>query len=320
MRTSALAMGTMTFGGEADEDAAKQIFQRCLDAGINHFDTADVYQGGRSEEILGRLMQGNRDALVVASKVYFPTGNKGENDRGLSRKHIVRSVEGSLRRLGTDRLDLLYLHRWDEATALEETVRALEVLVAQGKVLYPALSNFSAWQSALTLCEQRRWNFAPIVALQPMYNLLKRQAEVELLPFALHHKLAVFSYSPLAGGVLSGKYQNATDGQARGRLDVSEVYRMRYQDGLAVGGAFSEVAKRYSIAAPTLALAWVLHQKGVTAPLVGARNLQQLEPLLAAVDVRLSDEQLRELEGLVPTPAPATDRSEEGKTDGLGAR
>src|SRR3954451_15755484 len=181
VKVSRVALGAMSFGGDADEATAWQIYRAARDAGINLIDTADVYNEGRSEEFLGRFMRGGeRDEVVLATKAYFPMG-PGPNSRGSSRYHLVRAVEASLRRLQTDRIDLFYLHRFDDVTDIGETLRAVEDLVRAGKILYPACSNFSAWQVAHALGIARTEGFAPMVAVQPMYNLVKRTAEIELL-------------------------------------------------------------------------------------------------------------------------------------------
>ncbi|HEY5951362.1 MAG TPA: aldo/keto reductase, partial [Kofleriaceae bacterium] len=205
VKVSRLALGAMSFGGDSDEATAGQIWRAAREAGVNFIDTADVYNEGRSEEIVGRLMKGERDELVLATKAYFPTG-AGPNARGTSRYHLVRAVEASLRRLQTDRIDLFYLHRFDDATDLGETLRAVDDLVRAGKILYPACSNFAAWQVAHALGIARAEHFAPLVAIQPMYNLVKRTAEVEILPMAQSLGIGVIPYSPTGGGLLTGKY------------------------------------------------------------------------------------------------------------------
>jgi aryl-alcohol dehydrogenase-like predicted oxidoreductase len=320
MRVSRLALGTMTFGGDADPETSRDILHRALDAGIDHLDTADVYNGGRTEELLGIMLQGIRDRLVLATKAYFPTG-KGPNDRGSSRRHLTLSLEASLRRLRTDRVELFYLHRFDDAADLEHVLRALEDLVRQGKALYPAVSNFAAWQVAKALGVQALHQWAPLVAIQPMYSLAKRQAEVELLPMAASEKLAVFPYSPVAGGLLSGKY-GQDDAQAKGRVDHWESYRIRYGDPayrqLAV--RFRELAQELSVHPVTLAVAWVASHPAVTAPLLGARTVEQLEPALQALEMPMTPELRERISALSPTPPPATDRSEEGKISALGPR
>src|SRR3954462_10992633 len=205
VHVSKIALGTMSFGGDSDEATAAQVWRAARDAGVNFMDTADVYNDGRSEEIGGRLMRGERDEIVLATKAYFPTG-KGPNARGTSRYHLVRAVDASLRRLATDRIDVYYLHRFDDATALDESLRALDDLVRAGKILYPACSNFAAWQVAHALGMQAAAGWAPLVAVQPMYNLAKRQVEVEILPMAHALGVAVIPYSPTGGCLFTGKY------------------------------------------------------------------------------------------------------------------
>ncbi len=272
LKVSRLALGTMSFGAEADEAEAGRMFSRCRDAGINLFDTADVYAKGRSEEILGRLIQGSRDELVIATKAYFPTA-RDPNARGSSRYHLVRAVEASLRRLGTDRIDIFFLHRMDDETALEETLRAVELLVSQGKVTYPAVSNFAAWQTARALGIAERFGWAPIVAMQPMYNLLKRQAEVEIFELARAEELGVFPYSPLAGGLLTGKY-GASPEPDSGRIANNPMYRTRYGEpkNFEIASAFTALARELGHQPATLAVAWVASHPAVTAPILGARS------------------------------------------------
>lgn len=319
MRVSRLSLGTMGFGGEVDEALAKQIFGRCRDAGINTFDCADVYQRGRSEELLGRLLKGCRDEVVLTTKAYFPTGRDG-NARGSSRYHLVRAVEGSLRRLNTDRVDLFFLHRYDEATALDETLRAVELLVQQGKILYPAVSNFSAWQAAKSLGVQERLGWSPMVCTQPMYNLAKRQAEVEILPHALAEGIGVMTYSPLAGGLLSGKY--GVDARpAKGRLVDNKMYEVRYSapSNFEIAERFTALAAELGHHPASLAIAWAASHPAVTSALIGARSLEQLEPCLAAADIDMGP--LRDaVSELSPAPAPSTDRNEETSKHNFGRR
>jgi aryl-alcohol dehydrogenase-like predicted oxidoreductase len=219
VQVSQLCFGTMSFGGDADETAAAEMFRACRDAGINFFDTANNYNEGRSEEILGKLMHGEREDLVVATKCFTPVG-EDRNARGGSRRHVTRALEASLKRLQTDRVDVLFLHQIDRLTPLEETLRAFEDLVRAGKVVYPALSNHAAWhtQQALDIQERRGW--APLQVIQPMYNLVKRQAEVEILPMAQANGLGVIPYSPGGGGLLTGKYAQ----KQTGRLTTSKMY------------------------------------------------------------------------------------------------
>ncbi|MBX2797579.1 MAG: aldo/keto reductase [Myxococcales bacterium] len=316
MRTSALAFGTMTFGGEADREASAALYRACRDAGVIHFDTANIYTKGASERILGELVQGHRHEVVLATKAYFPVG-VGVNDRGASRRHLRQSVEASLSRLQTDRVDLFYIHKFDDHTDLAQVLRTLEDLVRQGLVLHPAVSNFAAWQVTKALGLQALHDLSPIVAIQPMYNALKRQAEVELLPMAQSEGLAVFPYSPLAGGLLTGKSASGDD-----RLARNEMYKTRYAAHLEQdrGAAFSAIAQGAGLHPVTLAVAWAAQHPAVTAPLLGARSVAQLEPALAAAEVSLDPEVVAQVNALVPAPAPATDRTEETVGHGIDQR
>ena len=311
VQVSRLCFGTMSFGDVADEVTSAAMFHRCREIGINFFDTANVYAGGRSEEILGTLIADCRDEIVLTSKVGFPTG-EDVNARGLSRRHLTLAVEASLKRLGTDRLDLYFLHTFDPQTPIEETLRALDDLVRQGKILYPAASNWTAWQIAAALGISAREGLARFECIQPMYNLAKRQAEVEILPLAQAEHLGVISYSPLGGGLLTGKY-GTKQRPEQGRLVDNSMYVRRYGDP-----AYYEIAERFSAYAEergvhpaTLAVAWVMSNPALTAPIIGARNLEQLEASLAALEVPMTPEWRAEISALSIEPPPATDRSEE---------
>jgi aryl-alcohol dehydrogenase-like predicted oxidoreductase len=301
----------MSFGGDADEATSAAMFRRCRDAGINFFDCADVYQGGRSEEILGRLMAGDRDELVIATKLGFPMG-ADLNARGLSRRHIVRAVEGSLRRLGTDRIELYFVHLFDPNVPIAETLRALDDLVRAGKVLYLGVSNWAAWQIAKSLGIAAASGLARFECIQPMYSLVKRQVEVEILPLALSEQMGVISYSPLGSGLLSGKYGRAAQPE-RGRLIENQMHRTRYSDPayLDIAERFSAHAAAHGVHPVTLAVAWVMAHPALTAPIIGARSLEQLEPSLQAPALALTPEWRAEIAALSPEPPPATDRSEE---------
>jgi aryl-alcohol dehydrogenase-like predicted oxidoreductase len=320
VKVSSLCLGTMSFGGDSDDAASAALFRRAREAGINIFDCANVYNGGRSEEILGRLVEGCRDEIVLATKAYFPS-SEDVNARGGTRYHLVRAVEASLRRLRTDRIDLFYLHRFDEKTPLEETMRAVEDLVRQGKVLYPAVSNFAAWQTARALGVAERSGWSPIACVQPMYNLVKRQAECEILPLCAAEQLGCFPYSPLGGGLLSGKY-GISQRPDRGRLVDWPMYATRYAaaDYYEIAQRFCEVAKREGEHPATLAVAWVASHPQVTAPIIGARNVEQLEPSLRAATCTMTPELRAELSELSPAPPPATDRNEEITEHNFGAR
>ncbi len=320
VRVSRLCFGTMAFGNEADEATSAAMYRRCREAGINCFDCADVYAGGRSEEILGRLVAGERNEVVLTTKAYFPT-SADRNARGATRYHLVRAVEASLRRLATDRIDVFFLHRFDDVTALDETLRAVETLLQQGKILYPAVSNYAAWQAQKALGIAAQLGLQPVVCTQPMYNLMKRQAEVEILPMAQAESLGVMSYSPLAGGFLSGKYGIARRPE-RGRIVDNAMYRTRYgsDDNFAIAERFGALAAEVGIAPVALAIAWVASHPAVTAPIIGARNLEQLDACLAAADVRLDQALRARVSAVSPAPPPATDRNEETSADNYGSR
>ena len=309
LQVSRLCFGTMSFGGDADEATSRSMFLRCREAGINFFDCADVYAGGKSETLLGKFMAGSRDDLVIATKAHFGTG-PAPTSRGSNRYHLVRAVEASLKRLDTDRIDILYLHHFDATTALDDSLKSLELLIAQGKILYPAASNFSAWQTMRALGIAERHGWAPLACLQPMYNLAKRQAEVEILPMAIEMGVGVCSYSPLAGGLLTGKYQSE---DAQGRLKTNAMYKVRYGERInheiAVG--LNALAREIGHHPASVAVAWVATHPGITAPILGARNLEQLEPSLKALEVGMTAELRERVSQLAPAPAPANDRSEE---------
>lgn len=318
VQVSSLALGTMTFGGAADAETSRSIFDRCRDIGINLFDCANVYENGRSEEILGDLVADCRDELLITSKAFFPTG-EDPNAQGASRRHLRQAVEGSLRRLHTDRIDLYFIHRFDGKTGLEETLRALDDLVTEGKILYTAASNFAAWQVEKALGISALRGFVRFKALQPMYNLVKRQAEVEILPMAEAENLAVFPYSPLGGGLLTGKYAGG-DRTASGRLIESEMYQIRYRDTYEIAERFAAFASEHGWEPAALAVAWVGSHPAVTAPLIGARNLAQLEGSLAALEIDMTPELRAEISALSPEPPPATDRVDERSESGWLAR
>lgn len=311
IKVSPLCFGTMSFGGNADEATSKAMFNRCRELGINFFDSANVYNGGLAEEILGKCMAGCRDELVITSKVCMPVGSD-VNARGLSRRHIMLSVEDSLRRLNTDRIEFYFVHHFDSATAIEETLRALDDLQRQGKILYPAVSNWAAWQIAKALGISSKEGLARFELIQPMYNLTKRQAEVEILPLAESERLGVIPYSPLGGGLLSGKY-GTNHKPAQGRLVEQEMYKLRYGDRLyyEIAERFTAYAQTKELHPATLAVAWVMSHPGVTAPIIGARSLEQLEPSLDALKVAMTPEWRSEISDLSIAPPPATDRTEE---------
>lgn len=305
LRVSEICLGTMTFAMQADEPTARAILHRAADAGVNFIDTADCYpipvgpeNAGKTEEILGRWLAGQRDDFVLATKCRIRVGTR-PNDEGLSRRHILRAVEDSLRRLRTDYLDLYQAHSPDPQTPIEETLRAFDDLVRQGKVRYIGCSNFPAWQVALALGVSRRSGLAVFDCVQPRYNLLHRDVEAELLPLCRDQGLGVIAYNPLAGGFLSGKYASLEDVPAGTRFSLGkagELYRERYwhRAQLEAVQQLKEHFDRRGTPLVSAAVAWVLQQPGVTSAIIGASRPEQLDASLAAVDVDL-DERDREV-------------------------
>jgi aryl-alcohol dehydrogenase-like predicted oxidoreductase len=305
LRVSALTLGTMTFGGKGNfanvgdtgvEDARRQI-DLCLEAGVTLVDTADVYSDGASEEIVGQALQGRRDEVLLATKVRFPMG-PGPNDAGLSRQHVIGGCEASLRRLGTDRIDLYQVHEWDGQTPIEETLAALEDLVRAGKVRYVGCSNYTAWQMVKALGVADLRGLPRFVSTQVYYSLQERTLEHEILPACIDQGLGVLVWSPLAGGLLSGKYRRGQEAPPGARhvtdWDEPPVYD---QEGLYdTIDVLVEVAEGHGVSAAQVALAWLLRRPGVSTVIVGARTDEQLADNLRAADLRLGDEELTRLE------------------------
>lgn len=313
VQVSELCLGTMTFGKEADRGTSRAIYRRCRDAGINFFDCANVYSSGEAERILGDLITGERDQLVLTSKVGGSMG-AGPNREGLSRRHILQECEASLRRLNTDWIDVYFAHRFDALVPVEESLHAFDMLVQQGKVRYIGVSNWAAWQiaGALGVCALK--SLQPIRVIQPMYNLVKRQAEVELFPLAQAAGLGVVAYNPLGGGVLTGKYGFTPD-QAAGRLAENAMYRRRYAEAWMFEAAqgLKTIGNEVGVSPVSLAVAWAARHPAVTCPILGARSVEQLEPALQAPEIQLTAELYQRLSALAPSPPPATDRSEDKK-------
>lgn len=312
VKVSKLCMGTMTFGDSADEAESARMFQRCREIGINFFDCANGYAGGRSEEILGKLVADCRDDVVITSKSGFSVRD-GLNWSGSSRRHIQMQVEASLKRLKTDRIDVYFIHRYDPDTPIDDVVRTLETLVQQGKIVYPAVSNWAAWQISKALGVAAYEGLSRFECIQPMYNLVKRQAEVEILPLAQGEQIGVIPYSPLGGGLLTGKYAGQKPDE--GRLLSNQMYSVRYGEALYhdIAGKFAAYAKEKGHDPATLAVAWVASHPAVTAAIIGARNGAQLEASLKAADVNMTPEWRAEISALSYEPPPATDRLEEQK-------
>ena len=316
VQVSELCFGTMSFGGDANEEESVKMFNRCRDKGINFFDCADGYSKGAAEQILGKCIKGSRDELVITSKCFVPT-SENINARGANRRHVLQAVEASLRRLGTDRLDVLLMHRWDENVPLEETLRALEKLVSDGKVLYLGASNYAAWQIATGLGISKRNNWPRFDVIQPMYSLVKRQAEVEIFPLAQEESLAVMTYSAVGGGLLSGKYGKGVASRS-GRISTNPEYTKRYSENWVfdVAEKFTALAASNNLHPVSLAVAWAAANPAVTCPIIGARNLEQLEPSLSAIDIEMDEELYSSVSALSRTPPPATDRLEEQLSSG----
>ena len=311
VQVSQLCFGTMSFGAEADEEMSGKMFHRCREAGINFFDCADAYSKGTAEEILGRLLDGCREEIVLTTKVFEPL-SEDVNAGGLSRRHIVAAVEASLKRLNTDRIDIYFAHKFDHRTDMEQILYAFEDLVRSGKIIYTAVSNWAAYQIATALGISRKEKIAEFQCIQPMYNLAKRQAEVELLPLAIQEKLAVIPYSPLGGGLLTGKY-GVGQKPNEGRLVDVGFYSKRYSldHYYETADRFVAHATERGVSPATLGVAWVMDHPAVTAPIIGARNLEQLDASLAAAELDMTPEWRAEITALSPAPPPATDRLEE---------
>tara|TARA_B100000029_G_scaffold216483_1_gene214292 strand:- start:19470 stop:20462 length:993 start_codon:yes stop_codon:yes gene_type:complete len=320
VEVSQLCLGTMTFGGPCDEKESSIIFKNCRNAGINFFDCANVYEEGRSEKILGKLISGIRNEVIVTSKVYSPTGSD-INSRGNTRKHIKHALEDSLRRLNTDYIDIYFLHRFDDLTPIGETLRVLDDLVKEGKILYIGASNFAAWQVAKGngICSLNNWN--KIQCIQPMYNLVKRQAEVELFPMSKTENIGVITYSPLGGGLLTGKYSKNNE-LKKGRLIENKMYNERYGNPIYFETAdkFAKLAKKNGVSPISLAVAWVCSNPAITAPIIGARSYEQLKPSLESISIDLSAEIIKEISSLFPKPPIATDRNDELTEHNFGVR
>jgi aryl-alcohol dehydrogenase-like predicted oxidoreductase len=292
LKVSPLCLGTMMFGGPTDEPTSGRIIAHAREAGINFIDSADVYNNGRSEEVVGRAIAAERTWWVLATKLANPTG-ESPNDRGLSRRHAFQATEASLSRLGTDVIDILFLHKEDHTTPLDETVHALADLIRQGKIRYFGVSNFRAWRVAeiSRLCDLAGID-RPVVS-QPCYNLLNRMPEVEHLPACAHYGLGVAPYSPLARGVLTGKYaaDHAPTGDTRaGRQDKRILETEWRRESLEIASELARHTKTLGITLGQFALAWVLKNEIITAPIVGPRTEEQWHDYLAALDYDFSEE------------------------------
>jgi len=303
LKVSEICLGTMTFGNQCDEPTSRAIMDRAFDASVTFFDTADAYPlgatletVGRTEEYIGRWLKGRRDQIVLATKFFGPMG-QGPNDKGGSRKHIVKAVEESLRRLNTDYIDLYQMHFPDSETPIDETLRALDDLVHSGKVLYTGCSNYPAWLLCKALWTSDKLALARFDCVQPRYNILFRHIEAELLPLAIDEGIGVISYNPLAGGLLTGRYQPGQTPSEGTRFTVNnagQLYQARYwQDPqMQAVEKLKAFCQERNISVSQLAIAWVLAQPAITSAIVGASKPEQLDQTLPAVDLVLDEQML----------------------------
>jgi aryl-alcohol dehydrogenase (NADP+) len=304
LKVSRLCLGCMTYGSPQwrgwilGEDESRPFFRRAVEAGINFFDTADVYSMGVSEEVTGRALRefaGSRESYVLATKVFFPVG-PSPLQGGLSRKHILHAIDNSLRRLGTDYVDLYQIHRFDPATPIEETIDALDAVVRSGKARYIGASSMFAWQFAKYLSTAEKMGKARFVSMQNHYNLVYREEEREMIPLCRAEGIAVIPWSPLARGFLAGNRRRQDRGETARAKSDEIAHNMYYQDSdFAVVDAVSEIAAKRGVPNAQVALAWLLSRKGVTAPIVGASKMNHLDDAIAATSLELSEEEIKAL-------------------------
>jgi aryl-alcohol dehydrogenase-like predicted oxidoreductase len=298
---SEVALGTMQFGskmnmGNLGQEAATRMVRAALDQGINFIDTADVYSLGESETLVGNALKGVRPEIVLATKVRLPMG-ENFNHSGATRVNILREVEASLKRLQTDYIDLYQVHGWDSNTPLEETLRTVDDLVRQGKVRYIGLSNFMSWQAATAIMLQDRLGLEKFVTAQMYYSLVGRGLEYEFQSFAEYHKIGILVWSPLAGGFLSGKYTRANPAPAGSRFaEAGSFVPFDQEMGYRVVEALKQVAAGRDASPARVALAWVLGRQAISSVIIAARKIEQLEDNIGAVDLRLSDDEVRILD------------------------
>jgi len=304
VRVSELCLGAMMFGGKTTREDAAAIIDRAIDAGINFIDTANAYNAGRSEEAVGAALAstGRRQDIMLATKVFFPMG-ESINSRGLSRRHIIEQCEASLRRLNTDWIDLYQIHRPRSDTPIDETLRALDDLVRSGKVRYIGTSTFAGWQvvEALYIAKELRTN--RFVCEQPPYNLLDRRIEREIVPVAQTHGFALIPWSPLGGGLLSGKYVRGQEPPEGTRFaDLSNpIYRRRFTERIYdVIEPLQELARHKGVALSQMALAWVTQQPGVTSSIIGPRTMEQFEDNLKSLDITFTEDELAQIDEIIP--------------------
>lgn len=304
LKVSRICLGTMTFGSPSwhkwvlEEKESRPFLERALELGINFFDTADVYSQGRCEEIVGKALKdfAKRDEIVIATKVFFEMGDK-PNQGGLSRKHIFEAIDASLKRLGTDYVDLYQIHRWDDATPIEETLEALHDIVKAGKALYIGASSMYAWQFARSLYLADLHGWTRFISMQNHYNLIVREEEREMIPLCQAEGIGIIPWSPLARGFLAGTRTRGGGGETLRSKNDPLADQRYYQDAdFEIVDRVTELAKRNDVMPAQIALAWVLQQPGITAPIVGASTLQQLDESVDAMNIELSSEDCSYLE------------------------
>lgn len=304
LKVSRICLGMMSYGSSKwrdwvlDEAEARPFVKRALELGINFFDTADMYSLGLSEEVTGRALRdfARRDEVIIATKVFWPTGDN-PNDQGLSRKHIMDAIDASLRRLATDYVDLYYIHRWDYETPIEETLEALNDLVRIGKVRYLGASSMFAWQFSQALYLADRHGWSRFVSMQNHYNLVYREEEREMNPLCRAEGVGIVPWSPLARGFLAGNRPEKGKGETTRAKSDEFAHDMYYQEAdFTVVDRVVELAEKKGVKPAQIALAWLLHQPGVTAPIVGATKMPHLEEAVAALDIKLSSEECNLLE------------------------
>jgi 1-deoxyxylulose-5-phosphate synthase len=306
LKVSRLCLGTMTYGTPEwrpwvlDEATSRPFLTRALERGINFFDTADMYSRGRSEEVLGRVLKEctSREQVVIATKAFYPMGD-GPNDRGLSRKHLMHAIDASLRRLGTDYVDLYQIHRFDPQTRIEETLEALHDIVKAGKARYIGASSMAAWQFAKMLAASDAHGWTRFVTMQNHYNLVYREEEREMMPLCREEGIGVIPWSPLARGFLAGNRHKADRGETLRARSDEFAHKLYYADSdFTIADRVVELAGRRELQPTQIALAWLLSKPGVTAPIVGASKLPHLDDALGALDVRLDAGEIAFLEEL----------------------
>ena len=304
LKVSRICLGCMTYGIPTErwpwalnEEQSRPFIQKALELGINFFDTADVYADGASEEVVGRALQdfASRDEVVIATKVHGAMG-PGPNNKGLSRKHIMSAIDASLKRLGTDYVDLYQIHRWDYETPLEETLEALHDVVKAGKARYIGASSMFAWQFAQALYTADLHNWTRFVSMQPQYNLVYREEEREMLPLCQDRQIAVIPWSPLARGLLTGKRTKGGDETERARTDAFGKSIYTRDDDFYISNLVNEIAEERGVPNAQVALAWLFSKSVITAPIIGASKPGHLEDAVGALSLKLSAEEISRLE------------------------